>query len=423
MSLSSKTSIKSKSSTSTSNVVAKEKDTPQSATLTLSPSIELNSYTYYIQKIKKGLQEKSSFLNSRLNQKFTLSNQQHIQNIHKGILTSFDDFGKLFSSLETRQQELITAYEEQARSFKDIHLKLSESVTIIEQQDKIIANYKQQIEVTKSKIEAGKQIKEDNIMKITTSIISEIKKSFPSSSSSSSNTLSSTPILDSLYITNKNPDFSLENLKPFILNLIQEDNNIILSDYILIKKGLIIIKASSESIKNIQEHLQNNTELATNLTISATNKKSKKLVIFNVPHDLTEEDLRRNIIKQLPTYSVLIEHVFFKTIRNGQRLSIVTLDHLSAELLLSRKLILINLNRFKIANHRNIIRCFKCQKFGHPSKYCKNAEICGKCCGHHSSNSCSSDVVKCANCGGPHASDSSMCPTFLLLKKSKVTSG
>lgn len=62
---------------------------------------------------------------------------------------------------------------------------------------------------------------------------------------------------------------------------------------------------------------------------------------------------------------------------------------------------------------RNPQRCFKCQKYGHSSKVCKNTETCFRC-GQpdHKGEDCSNEE-HCANCKGKHPSSSRNCKVFL----------
>ncbi|XP_067648828.1 uncharacterized protein [Haliotis asinina] len=59
----------------------------------------------------------------------------------------------------------------------------------------------------------------------------------------------------------------------------------------------------------------------------------------------------------------------------------------------------------------NPLRCFKCQRFGHGAKSCRNNQVCSRCSKQHDSTDCT-DEIKCANCSGPHMS-SSTCPSFV----------
>ena len=56
----------------------------------------------------------------------------------------------------------------------------------------------------------------------------------------------------------------------------------------------------------------------------------------------------------------------------------------------------------KYAPELNITQCYKCYKFGHLAKHCKNKQKCGNC-GHedHDATKCINDT-KCAGCGDSH---------------------
>ena len=60
-------------------------------------------------------------------------------------------------------------------------------------------------------------------------------------------------------------------------------------------------------------------------------------------------------------------------------------------------------------------RCFKCQKIGHISSFCKSKfNNCGQCGAQgHTHSECHSDVHKCVNCSGSHKSNDINCPVWL----------
>ena len=61
-------------------------------------------------------------------------------------------------------------------------------------------------------------------------------------------------------------------------------------------------------------------------------------------------------------------------------------------------------------------RCFKCHKFGHPSKYCRSPQSVCPRCGSTLHTSCEHPPC-CPNCKGSHIASSVDCPSFLLEKE------
>lgn len=60
-------------------------------------------------------------------------------------------------------------------------------------------------------------------------------------------------------------------------------------------------------------------------------------------------------------------------------------------------------------NHR-LLRCIKCQAYGHLDDNCSAPQRCGKCAGNHPTAACMSKIVKCGSCGHGHVAGSNICP-------------
>ena len=60
-------------------------------------------------------------------------------------------------------------------------------------------------------------------------------------------------------------------------------------------------------------------------------------------------------------------------------------------------------------NHR-LLRCVKCQAYGHLDDNCSAPRRCGKCAGNHPTATCKSKTVKCGSCGHGHVAGSNECP-------------
>ncbi|GFY31877.1 uncharacterized protein TNCV_2620141 [Trichonephila clavipes] len=60
----------------------------------------------------------------------------------------------------------------------------------------------------------------------------------------------------------------------------------------------------------------------------------------------------------------------------------------------------------------NLLRCFKCQRFGHSQTSCRGQLTCSRCASvGHASTDCILEP-KCFNCSQPHTADSKLCPKW-----------
>ena len=67
-----------------------------------------------------------------------------------------------------------------------------------------------------------------------------------------------------------------------------------------------------------------------------------------------------------------------------------------------------------IDKEKKIIKCFKCNKFGHFVNICKQQEKCPRYNNLKSSckDSCNKEIWKCINCGGDHSAAWTRCPIY-----------
>ncbi|KAL1140057.1 hypothetical protein AAG570_007034 [Ranatra chinensis] len=75
----------------------------------------------------------------------------------------------------------------------------------------------------------------------------------------------------------------------------------------------------------------------------------------------------------------------------------------------------ISLHTFRVEKYRSgdtPPQCFRCQRYGHTSRYCNLKEVCVKCSGNHHTKDCKEGAqVKCANCQKAHVASYRLCET------------
>lgn len=65
-----------------------------------------------------------------------------------------------------------------------------------------------------------------------------------------------------------------------------------------------------------------------------------------------------------------------------------------------------------------LLRCGRCQGYGHLSNKCSAPHRCGKCAGYHATGSCKSKKLKCVSCGGGHRARAMNCPVKAKARRS-----
>src|SRR5690606_35564204 len=79
-----------------------------------------------------------------------------------------------------------------------------------------------------------------------------------------------------------------------------------------------------------------------------------------------------------------------------------------------------------------VMRCYKCNRFGHCQRECRNGLSCAACAGPHDTKSCTVRDVKCSNCewvnekrrqrkqepiDANHRADNKNCPQYIRMQR------
>lgn len=129
-------------------------------------------------------------------------------------------------------------------------------------------------------------------------------------------------------------------------------------------------------------------------------KKVNRGVITGIPTDVSEEEMKDNMIG-----AKVLEVKRLSTTRNGEKCNSLSVMIKFDEAKLPGK-VYIGYMSYEVRPYiPPPLRCFKCQKYGHVAAICKGKQRCGRCAGEHEYGKCGEGVkLKCCNCGGEHSS-------------------
>lgn len=192
--------------------------------------------------------------------------------------------------------------------------------------------------------------------------------------------------------------------------------------------GVLLVTGSAEDARKILNH-----EVLRNRGLLPKRPKSMapKVMIYDLPEELNDNQARNCLFEQNPDGRpdrVIFENNFklVKTIKGreeGQRHWVVECSAPVRNWLCRGDRVYIEWNSCRVKDYADVSRCYKCQGYGHVSKYCREKVMCGHCTGEHDTRECPTkdDQVQhpCAACkkagkdGAGHSTSSRDCPMYL----------
>lgn len=103
----------------------------------------------------------------------------------------------------------------------------------------------------------------------------------------------------------------------------------------------------------------------------------------------------------------------------GMKNWIINVDAEGADVLVLRRPVCIDLERYRIVRFVPIVHCYRCQAYGHVVIQCTDSEKCVKCAGDHGLKECTKTEESCINWARrdddrdvAHRADSIECPCY-----------
>lgn len=169
------------------------------------------------------------------------------------------------------------------------------------------------------------------------------------------------------------------------------------------KGGLILNCDSNQEISSIQSEIQD--KLGDGYEVERPKTLQHRIKVVGVDESDFETDDSAMISKLIKQNDILnVDNSFNMRIMRKTKVVkskfnlIIELDQNTYSSVISKGKINIGWNRCPVYNEYGIVRCFKCCKYGHFIKDCKEKQVCPKCSEEHILNVCHSNVAKCSNC-------------------------
>ncbi|XP_050065596.1 uncharacterized protein LOC126554580 [Aphis gossypii] len=150
--------------------------------------------------------------------------------------------------------------------------------------------------------------------------------------------------------------------------------------------------------------------------------RQPRIIIYDVDSDISEAEMADGLLVQNPELGLTQTDIDTMRVkhklgpRNGYTTHWVIETPASVLPKLENKTVFLGMTRCRIKLHKTTSQCYRCQKYGHTSLKCNQAQpTCRHCAEAHDSRECpNKQMAVCANCRLPHKASSSTC-------KAKVT--
>ena len=194
------------------------------------------------------------------------------------------------------------------------------------------------------------------------------------------------------------------------------------------KSKLIVKVQNEEEARILVDSINYNKELETFFSAKIPKGISKRVVLSEVPKSYSEEQLIGSIARELNCESSLLFIRKLSKVPFTFATYSLFLPELLASDLLNKERLYLDFHTIFVRRYVRIIRCFKCNCFGHILQDCKFDTSCTRCSQGHNVKKCSSKDLFCINCKSldedgvdfSHSADSSTCMVYRRLLMQQI---
>lgn len=179
-----------------------------------------------------------------------------------------------------------------------------------------------------------------------------------------------------------------------------KDLNIFVNKTKPIKGGMLINCQDINSLNKLKSAVHN--KFGDKFSVTESKKLNPRLLIKNVDKKLENneqiisyilnneclKDVEDNYIKVVTKISRKYTQNVVVEVTPSVRTAIISIGYLY-----------IAWEKYWVEDYLRVVRCYRCQRFGHVKKDCKSAHAyCPKCAGKHEEKDCDSSSISCVNC-------------------------
>ncbi|GBO09142.1 hypothetical protein AVEN_124377-1 [Araneus ventricosus] len=165
------------------------------------------------------------------------------------------------------------------------------------------------------------------------------------------------------------------------------------------KSGFVITSNSEDDKMKLSTAIRKNPNISTKVTIKNTGKRHPSLILYNVPSNISDEEIKSHLQAfQTNQYPLKIRFQFKCRLPNTGNLGFETPATEFHKLMNIRK-VPIKWKMYNLSEFHRIKRCNFCQSFAHAAKDCRyNILPYANCSGHHQTKECSTNYHLSVNC-------------------------
>lgn len=166
------------------------------------------------------------------------------------------------------------------------------------------------------------------------------------------------------------------------------------------KGGRAIKCSSSNEVKKIENEAKKALGQDYNVRVPPLYQPCIKIVGMK---EKIEDELVLHCLKSQNKDSIgensVVKVLKNRKIREGKVIAVVEMDPESFRKIIKVGKVNIEWQRYKVYEHLNIVRCFKCKGFNHYADHCNDDSSCLKSASSsHQADKCTEDTLKCSNC-------------------------